>query len=137
MGYMMHHAIIATFCKDIDRALMKRIYRRFNGADGGSFSVSEVTINNYQTVSLVLPPDGSKKGWEDSDTGDALRDELVSVLREHKHTSWVEVSFGGDDPQLHTKVLRHGGETYSNTDPKELPPGSFGEQADDKPGQGT
>lgn len=109
MGYMIHHAIVATFCGDVDQPIMEKVHALLEGSPG--VTTSETVINSYRTVSLVLGSDGSKEGWQDSEDGDTRRDDLVQLLRENDHRDWVEVSFGGDEPHLHTKLLRHGGES--------------------------
>lgn len=115
MGYMTHHAVVITFNGDTDQLLMNEVLTLLEGSPG--VSVSEAVMNNYRTVSLVLGSDGSKDGWDDSIDGDTRRDDLVALLRKHDHKSWVEVSYGGSDPDLHTKLLRHGGEQTQEGEP--------------------
>ncbi len=107
MRYHIHHAVIVTFNQDIHTMLMEDVDRLLKDSPG--LAESETVINNYRT--LTLGSDGSKEGWEDSREGDKRRDDLVALLRSYAHEDWIEVSYGGDEPHLNTKVLRHGGET--------------------------
>ena len=53
--------------------------------------------------SFFVPPDGSKEGWDESNAGDAAREEFKAWLQSRAYDDgsnsleWVEVSFGGDD----------------------------------------
>ena len=75
MGYMLHHAIIMTssiagdgFDKIIDTFGSRGVFVRAMGI-----------INKEET--LVLIPDGSKEGWDVSQEGDQLRDDLIGFLK--------------------------------------------------------
>ena len=56
--------------------------------------------------SFLVAPDGSKEGWLESATGDAMRSEFVAYLRSLAYEdgstplSWVELSYGGDDDEV-------------------------------------
>ena len=61
---------------------------------------------------FLVPPDGSKEGWEESHRGDRERDVVVKILRSYEYEDgsnplhWVEVQYhddNGDD-----KVTRSG-----------------------------
>lgn len=63
--------------------------------DADAFLFHETKINGYYTV--VIPPDGSKEGWEGSDQGDARRDWFIESISDPTHQKgwrWVEVEFG-------------------------------------------
>jgi hypothetical protein len=107
MGYMRHHAIIVTSW-DVERLELARD----RAADIGlkPTRITPEAVNGYQ--SFMVPPDGSKEGWEESDVGDDARAALVSYLRAQEcedgssYLSWVEVMFGDDDGGC--EVVHHG-----------------------------
>lgn len=65
------------------------------------------SLINYKTT-VVLGPDGSKKGWPEAAHGERLRQALVAKLKSFDHNdssspfSWVEVGYG----ELGQEVLR-------------------------------
>ena len=44
----------------------------------------------------MVPPDGSKEGWDESNEGDKRRDALFEYMATLKMIDYVEVAFGGD-----------------------------------------
>lgn len=108
MGYMRHHAIIVT-CWDRDRLEIVadqaiEIFGRFGISD-----IVESRINGY--CSFLVPPDGSKEGWEDSDRGNTLRAEFVQWLRTDPigvYCEWCEVMYG--DEEGAAGIVNHSGE---------------------------
>jgi hypothetical protein len=117
MGYMRHHAIVVTGPrKSYDpeftniHSVQKEI-AAIAGKDGYAFLVSDViesATNGYG--SILIAPDGSKEGWEQSAQGDGLRNKIVAYLDSLRYgdgsTSfdYVEVQFGDDE--LETKICR-------------------------------
>jgi hypothetical protein len=93
MGTMQHNAIIATGMDErIDEAY------KFAMQLGAEVLITSVpVINGYKT--LVLPPDGSKEGWDESELGDARRAKLREYLDKH-YFHWVEVRFGEYAPSI-------------------------------------
>ena len=73
-------------------------------------AVAKSRVNGYS--SILVAPDGSKEGWEDSAAGDAKRAALRAWLNSQKYEDgsssmeWCEVSYGSDD-QI-AKVVTHG-----------------------------
>ena len=51
------------------------------------------TIVNRKTT-IILAPDGSKKGWDTADKIATLRDEFIEILKADDSVSWVEVGYG-------------------------------------------
>ena len=75
-------------------------------------SVSDIvdsSVNKY--VSFLVPPDGSKNGWVESETGDMCRSDFIKYLESCRYDDgstsleWVEVSFSNDNREA--KVLSH------------------------------
>lgn len=104
MGYMRHHAIIVTGRSGdfIEQARQKACQLL-----GMVVSpVLDSVINSYQTI--LIAPDGSKEGWEESDAGDQRRDQFIAFLKSLRYSdgssplSWCEVQYGddGDDDRL-------------------------------------
>ena len=96
MGYMRHHAILATSW-DI-RYLQPIIdsigdYNFQHNADH-EMLIGEDRVNGY--VTMVITPDGSKEGWPDSDAGDDFRNEILELLRKSDCIDWCEVQYGDD-----------------------------------------
>lgn len=56
--------------------------------------------NKFGDITIIMTPDGSKDGWEDSNECDKLREEFINLLDsracEDDSNAWkyVEVSFG-------------------------------------------
>ena len=112
MGYMRHNAIIVTAPlseKMIEAHSIVRDIADKHGRFCDVTSLTQETTNGY--VSFLVAPDGSKEGWEASDSGDRTRDDVIEYLNSLRHgdgsTSFkfVEVQFGDDNKE--TKVLRH------------------------------
>ena len=99
MGYMRHHTIVVTsWDEKILATAHAEAYRIFDA------TVSEIVlspVNGY--VSFFVAPDGSKEGWDSSDTGDAKRAEFIAWLRTQVYEdgssslTWFEAFYGDDD----------------------------------------
>ena len=92
MGFIRHNAIVATADSESDAQHARKL-----AIDCG-LDVTDVMsskVNDYYT--FLIPPDGSKEGWGDSDRGDARRANWIALVREHvRGLNFVEVSYGGD-----------------------------------------
>ena len=56
----------------------------------------------------MIPPDGSKEGWEESNLGDERRSAWVNAMKdlgEDDYCEWAELAFGDDDGMA--RVTRH------------------------------
>ena len=110
MGYECHHAIIVS-AWDFDLELIKVVRKKIK--EKTTLRPSKIVQNGCCGLhSFLVPPDGSKEGWEESDKGDDDRDTVIDILRKHEHTDgsnplvWVEVMFGDDNGE--DRVTRTG-----------------------------
>jgi hypothetical protein len=109
VGYMRHHTIVVTSWDDkaVERAHAEalRLFGEF-APDYGKPSnlVSPIVgpaINDYRT--FLIAPDGSKEGWDASDSGDALRAEFINWLWLQAYEDgssrldWALVQFGDEE----------------------------------------
>ena len=96
MGWIVHHAIIVTAHGDSDITRAREEARRL--FQGYVSDVIESPINGYW--SFLIPPDGSKEGWPESDAGDAQRAQfhawIAAQAYEDGSNSFdvVEVAYG-------------------------------------------
>jgi len=94
MGFIRHDAIIVTAGHAI------YIEEAKNKAEEIGLEASRIVespMNGY--LSFLIAPDGSKEGWEDSNEGDAMRDEWIAWAKDHGDgICWGHVSYGGDEP---------------------------------------
>jgi len=108
MGYTRHHAILITAFDD-DRHeetcdAIGRIYKSDCYIEAASSQ-----WNSYRHI--LIPPDGSKEFWAESDRGDAYRDQVIEWLESKRYDdgsspyAWVEVQYGDDCGE--TKICRH------------------------------
>ena len=112
MGYMRHHAIIVTSWDELKIKIAHEVAQVFfpNITD-----IVKSELNGYQ--SFLVPPDGSKEGWEESNTGDKRRNEYIYWLNKQKHEDgssplgWTEVQYGDDDKK--TRIVRHSDQKQS------------------------
>jgi len=110
MGYMRHHAILVTS----DEVLIQKVHAKAREIFCDPFRWS-IHCNTERMVSPVMcgvvndefsffiAPDGSKEGWPDSDTGNALRAEFRDYLESLRYADgsssikWAEVQYGDDE----------------------------------------
>lgn len=92
MGIIQHHAVIATSFTSKAVSQVLDAIDKLPEEDRNFFLVHTKAINGYKTVILV--PDGSKEGWEASNKGDARRKWFRNLLKEIRHFSYIEISFG-------------------------------------------
>lgn len=110
MGHIRHHAIIVTsWDEDTIGKARKKALRIFSKLVRDQplhldFEISpliESPLNAYKT--FIIPPDGSKEGWDLSVLGDRCRDEFVDWLEAQKYddgsspVDWAVVRYGDDD----------------------------------------
>lgn len=101
MGYIRDHVIVVVACygDHLERAHAEA-RRTFEWVS----PISPETINGSQ--SFFVPPDGSKEGWAESDSGDKRRDAFVGWLKAQAYEDgssplkWAEVIVSDDDYQL-------------------------------------
>jgi len=95
MGTINHDVVIATTCfsEEIER-VTKWLFNQ-DEITKDMFTISTPKTNGYVTV--FCGPDGSKEGWEESDTGDKIRHAFLEFIHAHDTSSlwrWVTVSYG-------------------------------------------
>ena len=98
MGYMRHDAIVVTSWKSevIEEAATKA---RECGLE--VLGPSGVATNGIRT--LLVCPDGSKEGWDESDAFDAKRAAYIEYLNGVRYEdnssclSWVALAYSNDD----------------------------------------
>lgn len=97
MGYMRHHAIIVT---SWERESLEKAHAEAKATFPDVTSIAKGTSNGY--CSFLIPPDGSKEGWDESKDGDKRREDFLSWLEIHRYDGdarlqWAEVQFGDED----------------------------------------
>lgn len=109
MGYIRHHAIVVTGTYE------NWIELAHNEAKGLGLHVSEIVDSELNgTRSILVAPDGSKEGWQESGTGDFLRDNFKEWLRSCRYSdgssplAWAEIQYGDDEGE--TKIVSHSDE---------------------------
>lgn len=93
MGYIAHHAMIVT-SYDVDLIEKAHTYAESLGLWPSEIFRSQVNL--YYT--FLIPPDGSKEGWPASDDGNDRRERMREFLKADSSMEWVEVRYGGDEP---------------------------------------
>jgi hypothetical protein len=98
MGYVLHHAIVAT---SWDEEAIELAATRARNLGLTVLGPSAKAINGYR--SLLICPDGSKEGWADSTEAANNRDEICAWFKELRYENgsssleWCEVAYGSDD----------------------------------------
>jgi hypothetical protein len=104
MGYIVHHAIIVT---SWDSDLLKTAHDKAQKIFPAISNIVQGVRNGYD--SFLIPPDGSKEGWDESDAGDIARDEFIAWINTLRHEDgsssidWVEVRYSPDDKEVTIK----------------------------------
>lgn len=105
MGYMRHHAILVTTCHN--GFFLQAKEKAENLFPPEILRCADSVTNGYQTI--VVTPDGSKEGWEESSVGDAAREQFLKWLEDQRcadgssYYSWVCVQYGDDGGE--TKIV--------------------------------
>lgn len=98
MGYMRHDAIVVTSWKN---EAIKAAAAKARECGLEVLGPSGVATNGIRT--LLVCPDGSKEGWEESDSFDAKRAAFIAYLNGERYEdnssclSWVALAYGSDD----------------------------------------
>ena len=98
MGYIKHHAIVVTTW---DTDLVPKLLESVHELDLEVLCSKPTYINGF--ITLVICPDGSKEGWDESDRGDTARRLFKLRLQDFEYEDgsspleWVEVAYGNDD----------------------------------------
>lgn len=112
MGYIRHHAIVVTSFdeEELEKARNKAV-RLFNRPIG---AIVKGTTNGYAT--FVIPPDGSKEGWNTSELNNKKREKYIEWLKYERFDDgtsvldWVELQYGDDGRQ--TKIINDSDEHF-------------------------
>ena len=89
MGYNVEHAIVVT---SWDNKLLAKAHKKANEIfPEVSERVPHITNGG---ASFLVPPDGSKEGWEESDAGDVRRPEAHANGRFFLHVDLAEHNVG-------------------------------------------
>lgn len=93
MGIIQHHAIILT----TDEEYIEPVLEKAKSIFGNMVTAPLPSIRNGY-VTILIGPDGSKEGWEPSNTGNQRRAEFKAWLRQEDnypgYHTWVEVEYG-------------------------------------------
>lgn len=106
MGVENNECVIATTQNDAAAESIKQWIADLNPRCQSLFAILPSFTNRKQTI--VLAPDGSKKGWEEAQAGNDLRDKFINKLKEFDYEDgsnpfdFVEVGYG----EFGQKVLR-------------------------------
>jgi hypothetical protein len=106
MGYIRHHAIIAT---SYDDKIITKVHARACELFVNIGDIIKSPVNGY--CSVFIPPDGSKEGWIASKNGEISRRELIQFMEEFRYDdgsmpiTWVYVQYG--DENRETLIVDH------------------------------
>ena len=101
MGYIKHNAAIITSTREGDiklaHAKAKELYTEGEMAQLVGEIIPGLANGQY---SFFIAPDGSKEGWDHSDTSDVYRNKYLDWLFQERveriRVDYVDVRFGGD-----------------------------------------
>lgn len=106
MGVENHNAVLATTWNRKQESRIMDFIEALAPIDKRLFVWGDSLFNGFATV--IMLPDGSKEGWEDSDYYDELRDKFIKQLEACKYSDgsnswkWIEVGWG----EYGQKVIR-------------------------------
>lgn len=122
MGYMRHHAIVVSSWDD------DLVQKAHKAATDTFPHVSQVVAHAVNGGgSFLVPPDGSKEGWQDSRLGDDRRAAFIRWLDGQRYDDgstsirWVEVMYADDDGEA--AIVSRDDSSFAALDsqPKEKP----------------
>lgn len=109
MGYMMHHAIVVT---SWNKPLMVSAHETARTIFQNVSELVPSAVNVYWT--FLVPPDGSKEYWDDSNRGDEARERFIEWMDAQRYADgssalhWVEVRYG--EVPSDAKLTAHDGQ---------------------------
>jgi hypothetical protein len=108
MGYHIHDAIIVSTwtTSHIQLAHAKAVELELHPSN-----ITDEVVNGYRC--FVVPPDGSKEGWEESDFYEGRRNEFIDWMKTTTpklYLDYIHVRFGGDEPDDNTRIVTHNGD---------------------------
>jgi hypothetical protein len=98
MGYIRHDAIVVTSWKS---EAIEAAAKEATELGCTVIGPSDGVMNGYRT--LLVCPDGSNEGWDNSEAGDERRERFRAYLTAQRYDDgsspleWVELSYGSDD----------------------------------------
>ena len=92
MGVINHNAIIATTEINTEANKAWAWVESLPEQEAFKFARGLPQTNRFETIILV--PDGSKEGWDESIAGANLRCKFRDYLKTRRMWNWVEVGFG-------------------------------------------
>lgn len=101
MGHMLHHVVIVIGANMGDRDWMGEAHAKATALGLDPTPMVRAPINAFRT--FMVPPDGSKEGWEESDKGEGQRIKFTDWLDEQRYEDgstplhWAHVAIGDDD----------------------------------------
>lgn len=113
MGNFKHHAIVVTGSADEPDIVESHAIATRTFAALSQFSYAMVTpiqvAPNQGWASFAVLPDGAKEGHDPSVAADEARAAFLEQIKT-RDVDFVEVAFGGDNADVHTRVERHSGQ---------------------------
>lgn len=99
MSYTKHRAIIVHGILEDLQSVHDHCKKIFENHLSGSSNLIGSIIPTIITSSgtFLIAPDGSKLGWDTSNSLDAARDEIIEYLHSSTGCEYLYVNFGGDD----------------------------------------
>ena len=100
MGYMRHHAFVVTGSSG-QETTTEEAHAEALRLDLNPTNIVACRVNGY--CSFLIPPDGSKEGWEESDEGNAKRWAFFNWLVAHCYEDgsspfqWAEIQYGDEE----------------------------------------
>jgi hypothetical protein len=98
---MRHHAIVVT---SGIRELLDEAHEKATALGCVVTSIADSRVNGYR--SFLIAPDGSKEGWEESEVGDAQREQWVKWAHSKAYDdksnslSFIEVMFADERKEI-------------------------------------
>lgn len=107
MGHMrMHTIVVSTWESGHIKAAHAKASEIFDWVS----PICPMKTNGYRA--FFIPPDGSKEGWDESDTGNENRTAFISWMRgTDLYLDWVEVQYGDDSDM--TEICRHSDDDWT------------------------
>ena len=109
MGYNVEHAIVVT---SWDKKLLAKAHKKANAIfPHVSEPVDHVSNGG---ASFLVPPDGSKEGWYESNDGNKRRAQFVEWLNKQRYDDgstslrWIEVLYADDEHRA--EICSHDGD---------------------------
>ena len=92
MGVVNNEAVLAITWNDGAVLRAKKWISKRSTSEQSLFVSVPALVDGKQT--LILAPDGSKKGWLEARNTQRLRSEFIDMLNEDDSFSWIEVGWG-------------------------------------------